>query len=85
MCIYPVDSTAKNLWPAFPLKRIGHMQDDNQLMRRPEVERVTGFRRSQLYLLMSRGEFPRPVRIGERAVAWRASDVRLWIESREAV
>jgi prophage regulatory protein len=33
--------------------------------------------------MMARGDFPRPVRLGIRAVGWRESDVRDWLESRE--
>jgi len=32
-------------------------------LRRREVEAVTGVSRSALYAMMSRGEFPRPVKI----------------------
>lgn len=47
-------------------------------LRRPAVEARTGLSRSTLYALMSRGEFPRPVRIARRAVAWRESDLAAW-------
>ncbi|MHA3977425.1 helix-turn-helix transcriptional regulator [Halovulum sp. GXIMD14794] len=55
----------------------------NPLYKRPEVEQRTGLSRSSIYEKMRLGEFPRPVRIGKRAVAWRADDVDGWIESRE--
>lgn len=48
------------------------------LLRRPEVERLTGLRKSSIYYLMAEGLFPRPVRIGRRAVAWRKSELRDW-------
>ncbi|MBI1416846.1 MAG: AlpA family phage regulatory protein [Limimaricola sp.] len=59
------------------------MSELNPLIRRPEVERLTGLGRSQIYAMMSRGEFPRPVRISARSVGWRESDVAAWLESRE--
>lgn len=52
------------------------------LLRRPEVEKRTGFSRSTIYAIVSDGTFPAPVRIGKRAVAWRESDVSDWIQSR---
>ncbi|MEL7104787.1 MAG: AlpA family transcriptional regulator [Pseudomonadota bacterium] len=52
--------------------------------RRTEIETLTGFSRSAIYDLMSKGEFPRPVRIGKRAVAWPESKIIEWLESREA-
>ena len=56
------------------------MQD--RLLRRREVEKITGMSRSSIYRLMQYGEFPRPVRIGPAAVRWKASDIMAWIESR---
>lgn len=47
-----------------------HSHDD-RLLRRSEVLAMTGMSKSMLYLLMSKNDFPRPVRIGVRAVAWR--------------
>jgi prophage regulatory protein len=46
--------------------------------RRPEVEQITGLSRSTIYDQIDRGEFPRPVRIGKRAVAWREADIAEW-------
>lgn len=54
-----------------------------KLLRRPEVESVTGLSRSTLHDWMKRGEFPQPVKLGTRLVAWRESDVNAWLESRE--
>lgn len=56
------------------------MQD--RLLRRREVEEITGMSRSSLYRLMQGGEFPRPVKVGPTAVRWRASDITVWLESR---
>ena len=56
------------------------MQD--RLMRRREVEKITGISRSSIYRLMQEGEFPRPVRVGSAAVRWRQSDITVWLESR---
>ena len=50
----------------------------DQLLRRPEVERRIGLARSSIYRMMEAGEFPRPIRIGRRAVTWRASDLDRW-------
>ena len=46
-----------------------------RLLRRPEVERVTGLARSSIYRLMQSGDFPRPVKVGPAAVRWRESDI----------
>ena len=56
----------------------------SRLLRRPEVEARTALSRAAIYAQMSRGEFPRPVKIGRRAVAWREEDVNAWIADRPA-
>lgn len=52
--------------------------------RRPEVESLTGLSRTTIYKLMSKGEFPRPVRLTTKAVGWPESAIREWLESRQA-
>ncbi len=39
-------------------------------MRRNDVESATGLPTSTIYELMSKGQFPRPVRLGQKSVAW---------------
>lgn len=51
-------------------------------LRRPAVEQMTGLSRSTIYLLMSRGEFPRPVKLTTKAVAWSEAAVTEWLASR---
>lgn len=46
------------------------------------VIRVTGLSRATLYRLIADEQFPRPVRLGPRAVAWRCTDVEAWSEAR---
>ena len=53
------------------------------LLRRPDVETLTGLSRAWIYAAMARGEFPRPLRIGKRAVAWPKSAIDDWIEERK--
>lgn len=52
------------------------------LARLPTVLQLTGLGRSTIYRLVARGSFPRPVRVGLRAVAWRWSDLEQWSRSR---
>jgi prophage regulatory protein len=51
-------------------------------LRIQAVIHVTGLSRSTLYRLMADERFPRPVRLGPRAVAWRRSDIDAWGEAR---
>ena len=55
---------------------------DDKLLRRREVERITGVGRSSIYRLMQSGGFPRPVKVGPAAVRWKESDIIAWVESR---
>ena len=51
----------------------------NRFLRRPEVEARTDLSRSTIYAAMGQGTFPRPRRIGKRAVAWREDDIECWL------
>jgi prophage regulatory protein len=51
-------------------------------LRLPMVVRMTGLGRSTIYRLMAMNRFPCPVRVGDRAVAWRRSDLDRWSEAR---
>jgi len=52
-----------------------------KLLRLTAVKDITGLSRSSIY---ADPEFPKPVKIGPRAVAWVESEVSLWIEARMA-
>jgi len=54
-------------------------------LRLPSVMRVTGLGRSTIYRLMAEGQFPRPVQLASRAVAWRRSDIDGWTDTRPVV
>ncbi len=56
--------------------------DRDVLLTRREVERRTGLSRSTLYRKMREGTFPVPLKVSERAVRWRESDIRAYVDSR---
>ena len=58
------------------------MKMHERLLRRREVEEITGMGRSSIYRLMKDREFPRQVRVGPAAFRWRAGDITAWVESR---
>lgn len=51
----------------------------DRLIRLPEVQKMTGLRRSAIYEQMQRGTFPRSVKIGPRAATWSEAAVQAWI------
>lgn len=55
------------------------------LLRLPDVQRLTGLSRSSIYRLEALGEFPKRVRLSERAVAWREEELVNWNEARPQV
>lgn len=67
--------TSSNPTPAKPEK----------LLRLPEVESLTGLKKSSIYDGMKADPptFPRCVRLSARAVAWRESDIATWQAQRQ--
>ena len=58
--------------PAVPLR----------LLAVKTVAGLTSLSRHSIYRLAKTGDFPTPVQIGPRRVAWRQCDVTAWLESR---
>lgn len=49
------------------------------ILRRRDVEVRTGLSRSTIYLRLSEGRFPAPVKLGGRAVGWVESEIQAWL------
>ena len=64
----------------YPKKVVTQLQQ--ALIRRTKVLELTGLSRSGLYSAMKNGAFPKPLKIGLRAVAWNVADINIWIESK---
>jgi prophage regulatory protein len=52
------------------------------ILRRPAVELMTGLSRSTIYQQIADKDFPKPLKLGKRAVGWRESDIIQWLDSR---
>ena len=37
-----------------------------------------------IYAMMAEGQFPRPIKLGKRAVGWFESAITRWLESRQS-
>lgn len=61
---------------------ISSESNGERLIRLGEVERITGLKKSCLYVLCKKGEFPAGVKLSARAVAWPLSSVESWIADR---
>lgn len=61
----------------------------DRIVRRREVEKLTGLSRSAIYERLNPKSpyfdptFPRPVKLGLRAVGWRVGEITTWQQSRE--
>ena len=54
--------------------------DGDELLRRSQVERLVGLRRSAIYRRIGEGTFPKGEPLPDsRAVRWRRSEVEQWL------
>ena len=53
-------------------------------LRLPAVMAQVGYSKSRIYALVAKGQFPQPIRLGERASAWLKSEIDAWIAARVA-
>ena len=56
----------------------------DRIIRRKEVEHLTGLSCSTIYERMSASEFPQSIPLGGRMVGWRLSSIEGWIENQAA-
>ena len=54
----------------------------DSLIRIKKVEEITGLKKSMVYELMNKCEFPKSIKIGERAVAWISREVYQWVQDK---
>ena len=53
-----------------------------QIIRLPQLKALTGLSKTTLYDLIKKGEIPKPIKLGTRAVGWLQSDIETFIASR---
>lgn len=54
----------------------------DRILRLPQVEALTGLKKSTLYSLAKAGQFPRQIHIHRRLTGWSEAAVLTWIQSR---
>lgn len=67
--------------PYLPMSR----STETRLLRRPEVQTLTGLSKSTMYQMIADGEFPKQIQIGKRSVFWVEGHITQWIEEKIAV
>jgi len=64
------------------MKKSEALQEKTVILRRREVQARTGLSRASIYLAMKEGRFPRPIKLGLRAVGWVESEIEEWLAIR---
>ncbi|PSW69480.1 AlpA family transcriptional regulator [Photobacterium sp. GB-50] len=54
-----------------------------KILRLPEVKDKVGLSRSSIYALMTKGDFPPSIPLGERSVGWFEDKIDQWLLERE--
>ena len=49
-----------------------------KIYRLPDVMTLTGLSRSSIYLRISEQQFPKPIKLGRRAVGWPEDTIIAW-------
>ena len=52
-----------------------------QLLRMKQVRQATSLSRSEIYRRLSRAEFPQPIKLGTRSVAWVDTEIQDFIDA----
>lgn len=56
----------------------------HRIIRRDEMQAVTGYCIDHIYALIRKEEFPKPIPLGARAVGWLSADINKWQQQRIA-
>lgn len=56
----------------------------SQLIKISQVTQLTALSTSSIYRFIREGRFPKPIKLSERASAWRLEDIEAWIAARVA-
>ncbi len=67
-----------------PFETENHATLMRRLLRRKEVQAITGLPTSSLYALIKKGQFPAGVKLSAKAVAWSSEAVQSWVDARIA-
>lgn len=75
---------ASHVSPARHVPAVVPLVPRDRLLRRADVEAITGLKKSSIYTLMREGKFPKCVYVTGKAVAWSESKVYAWVNERLA-
>lgn len=61
--------------PGFPHKT-------SRIIRRHQVQDLTGLKKSHIYAMAKAGKFPRQIKLSDKAVGWVEKEVASWLDGR---
>ena len=64
---------------------VGDTGSVQRIYRRTQLPAVTGYSIQYIYELMAADKFPKPIKLGARAVGWLESDLAKWQRKRIAL
>jgi len=53
-----------------------------QIRKLSEVSEISGLSGSTIYRLAKKGQFPKPIKLGQRSSGWLKSEVEQWLQER---
>ncbi len=74
-------SSVKNHYGSHTLDKLLRV-NAMRILRLPAVSELTGLPRSTLYLYMSKGLFPKPIKLGVKSVGWIQEEVDQWLRQK---
>ena len=62
------------------------MSELDQLLRSPEIHKITGLARNTVHSMVRKGQFPKPLKLSAngRASGWLLSEIQNWQQDRLA-
>jgi prophage regulatory protein len=55
---------------------------ENRFIRMPDLRSKVGLSKSQIYKLIQQGEFPKPIKLGDKIAVWAQTEVEEWMSSK---
>ena len=56
--------------------------EDKQIIKLPQVKELTTSSSATIYRLISKGEFPKQIKLAERSSGWLRNEIDSWLESK---
>jgi prophage regulatory protein len=61
---------------------VGDTGPVQRIYRRGDLTKITGYSVPYIYELINAGQFPKPIKLGERASGWLESEIAAWQRKR---